>query len=308
MSRCLVECVPNYSEGRRLAVIDAIVAPFRNRAGVHLLDHRADPDHNRLVVTLVGEPGPVQDAVMESARVAIREIDLRTHRGAHPRMGAVDVIPFVPVRNVSPDDCVTLARTFAERYARETGVPVYLYEDAALRPERRKLEQVRKGQYEALLREAVDNTGRVPDVGGPAIHPTAGATAIGARPFLVAFNVNLRSTDLGAARQIARTIRASGGGLPHVKAVGIELAERGMVQVSINITDYHVNPLHQVFERVRSEAERLGIEVAESEIYGLVPADALIAAAARLLRLPDFPMTQVLDHRLLDLMEEPSCP
>ena len=303
MSRALVECVPNFSEGRSPEVIEEIVAPFRARAGVHLLDHRADPDHNRLVVSLVAEPDPLQEALLESARAAMAAIDLRVHVGAHPRIGAVDVIPFVPLGGVTMEECVGLARGFAARYARETGVPAYLYEAAALRPERRKLEDVRKGQFEALVKESLLPE-RAPDFGGPGIHPTAGATVIGARPFLVAFNVNLRSTDVGAARAIARGIRASSGGFPHVKAVGIDLAERGMVQVSINVTDHHAAPLHVVYEAVRAEAAARGIEVADSEIYGLVPADALIAVAARHLGLEGFDASQVLDLRLLDMAGE----
>ena len=301
MSRGLVQCVPNYSEGRRQEVIDAIVAPFRSAGGVHLLDWRADPDHNRLVVTLVGSPQPLQDALLDSARAAIASIDLRTHVGAHPRIGAVDVIPFVPLRGVSMQECVALARSFATRYARETGVPVYLYEEAALRPERRNLEAVRRGQFEALVKE-IRNPDRAPDAGEARVHPSAGATVIGARQFLVAFNINLRSRDIAAARAIARTIRASGGGLSHVKAVGVELQHKGMVQVSINITDFRINPLHEVLECVRKEAAVRGIEVAETEIYGLVPAEALVAAAVRSLLLTGFESAQVLDLRLLDLL------
>jgi glutamate formiminotransferase len=294
--------VPNYSEGRRQDVIDEIVAPFRSSPGVHLLDWRADPDHNRLVVTLVGEPSPLQAALMESAHAAIARIDMRRHVGAHPRIGAVDVIPFVPVRGITMTECIGLARGFATRYAHETGVPVYLYESAARRPERKNLEAVRRGQFEALVEE-VGNPERAPDCGGPLLHESAGATAISARPFLVAFNINLKSRDLGAARDIARTIRASGGGLSHVKAVGVDLAHRGMVQVSINVTDYRINPLHVVLELVRKEAALRGIEVAESEIYGLVPADALVAAASHSLQLAGFDSSQVLDLRLLDLLE-----
>jgi glutamate formiminotransferase len=200
------------------------------------------------------------------------------------------------------EECVPLAREFAARYARETGVPVYLYESAALRPERRNLETVRKGQFEALVKE-IGNPERAPDVGEALLHPSAGATAIGARQFLVAFNINLKSRDIGAARDIARRIRASGGGLPHVKAVGIDLENRGMVQVSINVTDHRVSPLHVVFELVKKEAELRGIEVEGSEIYGLLPADALIAAASHSLKLADFEPSQVLDLRLLDLLE-----
>ena len=298
--RQLVECVPNFSEGRRQQVIDAIVAPFRGREGVHLLDWRADRDHNRLVVSLVGEPAPLQDALMDSARTAISSIDLRGHTGAHPRIGAVDVVPFVPLRGITMEECVSLARDFADRFARETDVPVYLYESAALRPERRNLEVVRKGQFEALVNE-IGSPDRAPDVGAPRLHPSAGATAIGARPFLVAFNINLHSTDMAVARAIAKTIRASGGGLSHVKAVGVDLKERGMVQVSINVTDYTKNPLHVVLDLVRREASQRGVAVAETEIYGLVPADALLAAASHALQLAGFENSQVLDLRLLDL-------
>jgi glutamate formiminotransferase len=297
----LVECVPNYSEGRRQPIIDAIVFPFTGRAGVHLLDWRADQDHNRLVVSLVGEPSALQEALLDSARAAISSIDLRTHTGAHPRIGAVDVIPFVPVQGISMEECVALAREFAARFAAETGVPVYLYEEAALRPERRNLEIVRKGQFEALVHE-IGNPDRTPDVGAPRVHPSAGATAVGARPFLVAFNINLRCTDMTVARAIARTIRASGGGLSHVKAVGVDLKEKGMVQVSINVTDYKVNPLHEVLDLVRGEASKRGVAVAETEIYGLVPAEALLSAASHSLQLAGFESSQVLDLRLLDLL------
>jgi glutamate formiminotransferase / 5-formyltetrahydrofolate cyclo-ligase len=297
----LVECVPNYSEGRRKDVIDALVAPFRGVPGIYLLDHRADPDHNRLVVSLVGEPGPLQEALIASARVAVAAIDLRTHQGEHPRMGAVDVIPFTPMRGISMDECVELARAFADRYVAATGVPAYLYEAAARRPERQKLEDVRKGQFEALVREC-ETPGRQPDVGGPRIHPSAGATAIGARPFLVAFNVNLESSDIGLARAIARSIRASGGGLPGVKAVGVVLKEKGIVQVSVNITDFAASPLHVVFQAIREKAAAQGVKVREAEVYGMVPAAALLASAAHFLQLAGFDETQVLDLRLLDMM------
>jgi glutamate formiminotransferase / 5-formyltetrahydrofolate cyclo-ligase len=304
MTRPLVECVPNYSEGRRPEVIEEIVAPFRGRRGVHLLDYRADPDHNRLVVTLVGEPAALQAALLDSAAAAVARIDLRTHRGAHPRIGAVDVIPFIPIRHLTMEQCVSLARSFAERYAQRLHVPVYLYEAAACRPERRMLEQVRKGQFEALAAEGLSSEGRVPDFGPSTLHLTAGATAVGARPFLVAYNVNLRSRDLEAARSIARAIRTSSGGLPAVKAVGIPLEQRGMVQVSINLTDYRVTSIHRAFTAVREEAARRGIEVDGSEIYGLVPAEALIDAARHALMLSGFDLAQVLDLRLLDLAAE----
>ena len=299
----LLECVPNYSEGRRSDVIHSIVAPFRSRPGVHLLDSRADPDHNRLVVSLVGEPEPLQEALLASAREAIGSIDMRSHRGAHPRIGAVDIIPFVPLRGVEMAECVALSRAFAERYARELSVPVYLYESAALRPERRNLETVRKGQLEALAAE-IGNPDRAPDFGPARLHPSAGATVIGARPFLIAFNVNLHSSDMEAARAIARTVRASGGGMPCVKAVGVDLRERGLVQVSINITDADVSPVHAVFERVRDEASRRGIAVAGTELYGMAPAAALLAASVHYLGITGFDPAQVIDLRLLDLAED----
>jgi glutamate formiminotransferase len=300
MPRRLYECVPNYSEGRRPEVIEAIVAPFRGRPGVHLLDHRADPDHNRLVVSLVGEPDALQESLLASARAAIAAIDLRAHTGAHPRIGAVDVIPFVPVMGSTMGDCVSLAREFGRRFNVETGVPVYFYEEAALRPERRRLEVVRKGQFEALGGE-IANPDRRPDVGQPSVHPSAGATAIGARPFLIAFNVNLGSRDMAVAREIARSIRESSGGMPCVKAVAVDLVARGLVQVSINITDMEKAPVHAVLERVREEAGGRGIAVVETEIYGMVPAAALLGSAVRSLQLAGFDPAQVLELRLLDL-------
>jgi len=298
----LVECVPNFSEGTRGAVIERIVAPFRGRAGVRLLDHRADPDHNRLVVSLVGDPEPLADALAESCRAAVASIDLRTHRGAHPRIGAVDVVPFVPLRNFTMEECVELARAFARRFSRETGVPVYFYEEAATRPERRNLEDVRRGQFEGLCRD-MGLPGRAPDVGGPAVHPSAGATAVGARRFLVAFNVNLASRDLAVAKAVAKAVRASSGGLPCVKAVGVELADRGMVQVSMNLTDHRRTPVHLALERVRAEARSRGVEVAETELYGMVPAEAMLDAAAHYLRAAGFHPSQVIELRLLDVDE-----
>jgi glutamate formiminotransferase len=295
----LVECVPNFSEGRMSGVIEQIVAPFRGRSGVRLLDHRADPDHNRLVVSLVGDPEPLMDALLESCRAAVAAIDLRTHRGAHPRIGAVDVVPFVPLRNISMRECVDLAHGFGRRFNRETGVPVYFYEEAAMRPERRNLEDVRRGQYEAL-RSEIGTPDRAPDVGEPVVHPSAGATAVGARRFLVAFNVNLASRDLSVAKAIAKAVRASSGGLPHVKAVGVDLAERGMVQVSMNLTDHRRSPLHLVLERVRAEARSRGVEVAETEIYGMVPAEVMLDAAAHYLQAAGFEGSQVIELRLLD--------
>ncbi len=299
MTGRLVECVPNFSEGRRPEVIEAIVEPLRGRLGVRLLDHRADPDHNRLVVSLVGSPGPLAEALLESCRVAVASIDLRTHRGAHPRIGAVDVVPFVPLGGLSMPECVEIAREFGRRFNRETGVPVYFYEEAATRPGRRNLEDVRRGQFEALRRQ-IGGPGREPDVGEPAVHPSAGATAVGARRFLVAFNVNLATRDLSIAKAIATSVRASNGGVPNVKAVGVDLADRGMVQVSMNLTDHARTPMHLVLDRVRAEARRRGVEVAETEIYGMVPATAMLDAAAHYLQARGFDPSQVLEMRLLE--------
>lgn len=300
----LVECVPNFSEGRRPEVIESLVAPLRGTPGVRLLDHRADPDHNRLVVSLAGDPGPLADALIASCRVAVAEIDLRVHRGAHPRIGAVDVVPFVPLRGITMGECVDLARAFGRRLHRETGVPVYFYEEAATRPERRRLEDVRRGQFEALRTE-IGDPARAPDVGPAAVHPSAGATAVGARRFLVAFNVNLAPRDLAAAKDIARAVRASGGGMPHLKAVAVDLPDRGMVQVSMNLTDHGTTPIHAALERVRAEARARGLEVAATEIYGMVPAAAMLDAAAHYLQAAGFAHSQVLELRLLDGAEGP---
>ena len=297
----LIECVPNFSEGRRSEVIAAIVDPFRQSQGCFLLDHRADWDHNRLVVSLVGEPGPIQEALLEATKAAIRHIDLEQHRGGHPRIGAVDVIPFVPLRNLTMEGCVELARSFGRRYHEETGVPVYFYEEAAIRPERRGLEVIRRGQFEAL-KEEITRPERHPDVGEPRLHPSAGATVIGARKFLVAFNVNLGTRDLEVARRIARAMRASSGGLGYVKGIGVALTERGLVQVSLNIVDYEKNALYRVLELVRMEAKRWGVEVVESEVYGMVPAAALLESASYYLQLAGFDPGQVIELRLLELL------
>ncbi|MEJ5349326.1 MAG: glutamate formimidoyltransferase [Desulfosoma sp.] len=297
-----IECVPNFSEGRRPEIIEAIVAPFRERRGCVLLDYRADPDHNRLVVSLAGTPGPIQEALLESTRAAITHIDLNRHQGAHPRIGAVDVIPFIPLRHISMEECVTLARDFGRRFWQETGIPVYFYEEAALRPERSRLEVIRRGQYEGLKKE-IENPERHPDVGEPRLHPTAGATVIGARKFLVAFNVNLGTTDVRVAKEIAKTIRASSGGLGYVKAIGLALEERGLVQVSLNVTDCEKNTLYRITEFIRMEAKRWGVPVVETEVYGMVPAAALMDSTAYYLQIRDFTPAQVIELKLLEMLE-----
>lgn len=296
-----IECVPNFSEGRRPDVIEAIVAPFRAKRGCALLDYRADPDHNRLVVSLVGAPDPIQEALLESTKTAMALIDLNRHHGAHPRIGAVDVIPFVPLRGITMEQCVALAHEFGRRYHEETGIPVYFYEEAALRPERRRLEVVRKGQFEGL-KDAIADPERHPDVGPPRLHPTAGATVIGARKFLVAFNVNLGTSDVRIAKEIAQTVRASSGGLCHVKGIGLALEDRSLVQVSLNITDYEKNALYRVTELIRMEAKRWGVPVVETEVYGMVPAAALLESAAYYLQISGFSPDQVLELKMLEML------
>jgi len=296
----LVECVPNFSEGRRPEVLDAILSEMTAVDGVRLLDSEMDADHNRAVVTIVGEPEAVLEGVFRGIAKAKDVIDLTTHEGEHPRMGATDVVPFVPVKGVTMDECVELARRLGERVGKELEIPVFLYESAATRPERQNLAKVRKGQFEALREEIGTNPKREPDFGPNMIHATAGATAIGARPFLVAYNINLGTTDLSVAKSIAKAIRHSSGGLRHVKAMGFAIKDRNIVQVSINMVNFKGTPLFRAFEMVRSEAQRYGVPVIGSEVVGLVPADALIDCAEFYLRLENFKRDQVLENRLAE--------
>jgi glutamate formiminotransferase len=302
MPRQLIECVPNFSEGRRSDIVEAIVKPFRGRRGCVLLDCRADKDHNRLVVSLVGAPDPIQEALLEASTVAISHIDIERHQGGHPRVGAVDVIPFVPLRGITMEECVELARSFGRRYHEDTGIPVYFYEEAALRPERKGLEVIRRGQYEALKAE-ITNPERHPDVGKPKLHPSAGATVIGARKFLVAFNVNLGTDDVKVAKEIAKAVRSSSGGLCHVKGIGLALESRGLVQVSMNIVDHEKNALYRVLELIRMEARKWGVPVVETEVYGLIPAATLLDSASYYMQIAGFDPDQVIELRLLRMLE-----
>ena len=263
------------------------------------MDHRADQDHNRLVVSLVGQAEPIQEALLAASLVAVERIDLNTHQGAHPRIGAIDVIPFIPLRNISMEECVRLAHDFGRSFQQATGVPVYFYDKAAIRPDRTALEVIRKGQYETLRTE-VTQPARRPDVGEPRLHPTAGATIIGARKFLIAFNVNLATTNLEVAKQIARAIRSSNGGLSSVKGIGIALEGRGMVQVSMNVVDYEKNPLYRVVEFIRMEARRWGVEIAETEVYGMVPAAALLDSVSYYMQSSMLEPAQVIELAILD--------
>ncbi len=294
-----VECVPNFSEGRDPEKMDRIVDPFRGKDGVKLLDYQADPDHNRMVVTVVGEPGPLKEAVIEAIGAAVACIDLRQHTGQHPRMGAVDVVPFIPVLNMTMQEAVDLSREVAEQTAKEFGLPVFLYEESASRPERRNLATLRKGQFEGMA-EKIKQPDWIPDFGPAEIHPSAGVTAIGARMPLIAFNINLRTPKLEIADAIAKMVRESSGGLACCKAIGVELKDKGMVQVSMNMTDYTRTGLHMIFELIRSEAESRGINLAGSEIVGLAPMEALIDTAVTYLWIQDFSMEQILEKRLLE--------
>ena len=295
----ILECVPNFSEGRNLEKIEKIVQPFRVREGVKLLDYQRDEDHNRCVVTVVGEPEPLKTAVLEAMEAAIAAIDMRTHTGQHPRMGAVDVVPFIPVRGVAMPEAVALSRQVAEAAAQKLNLPIFLYEESATAAHRRNLADVRKGQFEGMA-EKIRQPEWAPDFGPAEIHPSAGVTAVGARMPLVAYNVNLGTANLEIANDIARKIRHLSGGLRYCKALGIDLKDRGIVQVSINMTDYTRTALYRVFELIRIEARRWGVPVVGSEIVGLVPMGALIDTAAYYLQLENFKTEQVLESRMYE--------
>jgi glutamate formiminotransferase len=297
--RRLIECVPNFSEGRDRERIEELVAAMSGIEGAWILDLHSDPDHNRSVVTLAGEPEPVAEAALRGVGKAAELIDLRRHRGEHPRIGAIDVLPFVPVEGVDMNDCVGLARHAGKEIWARHQIPVYFYEEAALRPERKRLESVRRGEFEYLRDEVLRNADRTPDIGGPALHPSAGAVAIGARKFLIAYNINLDTPDVSMARKIARAIRASNGGLPHLKAIGVELQQRKLAQVSTNLTDFEQTSIRRVFEAVRLEAKRDGCSIHSSEIVGLVPRKALGPDDAAYLQLEDFSAAKkILETRL----------
>jgi glutamate formiminotransferase / formiminotetrahydrofolate cyclodeaminase len=300
----LVECVPNFSEGRVAAKVDAIVDAMRVVPGVYLLARESDADHNRSVVTLAGEPEAVRDAVVLGVGKAAEVIDLTRQTGAHPRIGATDVVPFVPIHSMTIEDCVKLANEAAQEIWKRYHIPVYLYEAAAQWPERTNLENIRRGQFEGLRDEIQRNPQRAPDVGEPRLHPTAGATVVGARKFLIAYNINLSTADLDIAKRIAKTIRFSSGGMPCVKAMGVALRARNLAQVSMNLTDFEQTPIHTVFERVRNEAERLGVGIVGSEIVGLIPRGAIEMTAEHFLKVENFSSAQVLENRLEESLAE----
>ena len=294
----IVECVPNFSEGRNPEVIQAIAALVRSVPGVVLLDETKDPDHHRAVLTFAGRPYAVAEVAFQMARLASQLIDLRGHQGEHPRVGATDVMPFVPIRDISMQDCVQLARMVGQRIGNELKIPVFLYEQAASKPERKQLEWIRKGGMKGLADRMAADPRWAPDFGPKQLHQTAGATVVGARWPLIAFNVNLRTQDLSIAKAIAKVVRQSSGGLPFVKAIGVDLRSQGLVQVSMNLTNQEETPLHKAFAAVQQEAAARGVEVAGTEIIGLVPEQALIETAQQALLLDRFDGRQVLEARL----------
>lgn len=302
----LVECVPNFAEGRNLSKVDAIAAAIQEVPGVFLLARESDADHNRSVITLAGDPEAIVEAAVRAVGKAMELIDLTRQTGAHPRIGATDVVPFVPLEGVSLEDCVILAKRAGREIWGRYHIPVYFYEAAAQRPDRVNLENIRRGQFEGLREEIVRNPDRAPDVGDARIHPTAGATVVGARKFLIAYNINLNSPDVAIAKKIAKTVRFSSGGLPFVKAMGVDLRARNLAQVSMNLTDFEQTPIQLVFETVKREADRHGVEIAGSEIVGLIPRRAIEMTAENCLKIENFSPAQVLENRLEESLMERS--
>jgi len=295
----LVECVPNFSEGRDKAKVDAIVAAMK-MDGVYLLDREMDADHNRSVITLIGEQGAIQEAAIRGVGKAAELIDLNVHQGAHPRMGAADVVPFIPIEGLTIEDCVAMARHVGQQIWNRYQIPVYLYEAAATSAERQNLENIRRGQFEGMRAEIAINPARKPDFGDPRVHPTAGATVVGARKFLIAYNVFLNTADVEIAKKVAKAVRFSSGGLRFVKGAGFLV--RGLAQVSMNLTDFEQTPIHRVFETVKREAGRYGVLPVSSEIVGLIPKKALEQAAEWFLQVENFDSSLILENRLAAVM------
>lgn len=293
----IMECVPNFSEGKDPALMDKILAPFRTTKGVKLLDHQHDEDHNRMVVTAVGDPDALKTAVIKAVGIAVANIDMTKHKGQHPRMGAVDVVPFIPIRNVTMAEAVEVSRRVAAEVNKAYQVPVFLYEESQSDPARKNLADIRKGQFEGMPEKLKDPLW-APDVGNPGIHPTAGVMAIGARMPLVAFNVNLDTSDIDIADRIAKKVRHISGGFRYCKGIGVELKDRGQVQVSMNLTHFQKTAVYQVFELIRIEARRYGVRITGSELVGLVPMEALVDTVAYYLGLENFSMDQVLETRM----------
>ncbi|MGD0625969.1 MAG: glutamate formimidoyltransferase [Thermodesulfobacteriota bacterium] len=294
----ILECVPNFSEGKDEKKVEGIVAEVRKISGVKLLDYFSDPDHNRTMVTFIGEPGAVKQAALQSSLKALEIIDMRTHRGEHPRIGAVDVVPFVPIGGLAMEEAVRTAHQFGREFGERGEVPVYFYGEAATDPRRRKLADVRKGEFEGL-KEKLSMPGWEPDAGVRIFNPRAGATVVGARRPLIAFNVNLGTQNLDLAKQVAKKIRESSGGIPSVQALGLELKEKGMVQVSMNLVDYHRASIPKVVEFIRAEIAGTGVEIVETELVGLLPREALEEVVRAYLKMPEFNSDQVIETHLL---------
>jgi len=295
----ILECVPNFSEGRDESKVEQIVEEIRKTPGAKLLDYFSDQDHNRTVVTFLGEPGPVQEAALRVSLKALELIDMRAHKGGHPRIGAVDVVPFVPIRGMEMSEAAHIAREMGRELGEAGQVPIYFYGEAATDPKRKKLAHIRKGEYESL-KEKLATPGWEPDAGSSTFNPKSGASVVGARMPLIAFNVNLRPPKLDPARLIARKVRESSGGIPSVQAIGLELKEKGLVQVSMNLTDYRRASIPAVVEAIRREAAGKGLEIAECEIVGLVPLEALVDVVRESLKMPEFDMKQMIETHLLE--------
>lgn len=296
----IIECVPNFSEGRDLKKLEQILDCFRGKEGVKLLDYSSDQDHNRSVVTVIGEPDALRDAMVEAIGKAVELIDMTKHQGQHPRMGCVDVVPFIPIRNATVEDADRVAKETAAAAAERFGQPFFLYEKSATAPHRENLAEIRRGQFEGMAEKMLDQEKWKPDFGPATIHPTGGVTAIGARMPLIAYNINLDTDNLEIANKIAKAIRHISGGFRYCKALGVMLEDRGIAQVSMNLTDYTKTPVYRVFETVKMEAHRYGVNVLDSEVVGLVPQEALIDCASYYLQFGDFRNTQVLENRLLE--------
>lgn len=295
----IIECVPNFSEGKDQEKIAQLVKEVVSTEGVKLLDYSSDKDHNRTVITFCGDAKGVKEAAFKLIKRASEIIDMRYHKGEHPRIGATDVVPFIPVKNVTMEECVQIAREVGERVGKELNIPVYLYEEAATTPERKNLENIRRGEYENFF-ETIKQPEWKPDFGPQEMNPKSGATVIGARNFLIAYNVNLATDNIEIANKIAKAIRFSSGGYRYVKAIGVNLKERGIVQVSMNLTDFNKTPIYRVFETIKAEAERYGVNVIGSEIIGLVPAKALFDVANYYLRIENFSENMVLENKIYE--------
>ncbi len=296
----LVESVPNFSEGRRESVVKTIVSEAEKYDGVWVLDWSMDADHNRSVVTLIGTPEKIVDALFDMVKKATELIDLRHHEGEHPRMGATDVVPFIPVMNMTMEECVELSKKLGKRIGEELKIPVYLYERSATRPERENLANIRKGEFEGFFEKIKDPNWK-PDFGPDEVHPTAGVVAVGAREYLIAYNVNLATNDLSIAKKIAKAVRHISGGFRYVKAIGLELKEKGIVQVSMNLTNYKKSPIFRVFETIKREAARYGVNVLESEIIGMVPLQAVLDSFMWYLQVNDFDIERVIEQKVLNI-------